>query len=165
MPVINKLFKLGIYPSLVIILCHYFLSNIGSFLTENIDELCCFAVFESDVRLQSAAAVAVEVQTVIAVSSLDSYRVAVVSVRTDKALEAAVVMAYLLTCESEESFLSVVALFVLAVVLVDMLNDHVALKRRSCDEQGVLQVYLILLVVILICELDKSECGELSVLA
>ena len=43
-----------------------------------------------------------------------------------------------------------------------MLKDLIALKGGAADEQGVLQVHLILLVVALVGKLHESESGELS---
>ena len=165
MPEINKLLQLCIDSALDLVLCKYLLSCFGILLTENVDKLDRFAVIENNIRLKSAAAVAVVVQTVVAVSSLDSYRVAVVSVRTDEAFEAAVIVADLLSCKTEESFLSVEASCVLARVLVDMLNDHIAFKGGPCYKQCILEINLILLIVVLVGELDEAEGRELPLLA
>ena len=56
------------------------------------------------------------------------------------------------------------AVSVLAAVFVDVLYYLIALKGGTCDEQGVLEIYLILLVVVLVGELDKAPCGKVPCL-
>ena len=45
-----------------------------------------------------------------------------------------------------------------------MLENLVLFKGCSCDEESVLKVNLVLLVVVLVCELDKAVSREVSVL-
>ena len=54
------------------------------------------------------------------------------------------------------------ACFILAAVFVDVLEDLVALEGGTCDEQCVLEVYLILFVVVVVCEFNEAEQREIS---
>ena len=51
-----------------------------------------------------------------------------------------------------------------AGVLVHMLEYLVLLEAGACDEEGILEIDLILLVVRLVCELNKAVNRELSLL-
>ncbi len=161
MPVIHQLFKLCINCAFFLILLHYSLGCLRVLLTQNIDKLCALAVSKLYIRLQCTAAVAVKVKAVVTISSFHCNRVAVISVRTDERIKAAVIMAYLLSGKSEKSLLSVEASVVPVIKFVDMLNYHISLKRGPCYKQGVLEIDLILFIVVFISELDKTESRQL----
>lgn len=158
MPISDKLLDLSVYLTRLVICSEYLVCYLWILLTNNIDYLLCLARSNDNVRLKSATSVGVIVELVIAEASFNCNRVAVCSVRADKAVQITVISGNRSANYAEKSFSPVRAVLVLTAVLIDMLNDLVALKACSCDEQSILEVYLILLIVVLICELYKAEC-------
>ena len=138
MPVVYQLLDLSVALAGLFICSEYSVSLSGVLLTENVDDLSGFAGVEHYFGLKCAAGVAVVVALVVAESALYRNGVAVGSVRSDKAVEVAVVSGNARARYAEESLSPVRAVSVLAAVFVDVLYYLVALERCSGDEEGVL---------------------------
>lgn len=91
MPVSDKLLDLSVYLARLVICSKYLVSYLRVLLTYNVDDLLCFARSEDNIRLESTASVGVIVELIVAETSLNSNRVAISSVRADKAVEVAVI--------------------------------------------------------------------------
>ena len=163
-PVVNKLLELCVDLACLLILSHDSLSCLGILLSYDVDDLCCLSGSKLCIRLESAAGIGVVVHSSVALAVLNSYGVAVGPVRSDKAIEVSVCRNNVSAHKTEESLSVVAAFSVLAAVLVDMLNYLVALKACSCDKKCILEVYLILLIVVLVCELTEAEQRQISLL-
>ena len=138
MPVVYQLLDLSVALAGLFICSEYSVSLSGVLLTENVDDLSGLAGVEHYFGLKCAAGVAVVVALVVAESALYRNGVAVGSVRSDKAVEVAVVSGNARARYAEESLSPVRAVSVLAAVFVDVLYYLVALERCSGDEEGVL---------------------------
>ena len=132
------------------------------FLTQYEDQFLGFARLESDVTLESTAGIAVVVHLTGALALFYSDRVGIGAVRTNEAVQIAVIAGDRSTYHAEETLSVVGTGSVLAAVLVDVLEDLVALKAGTGDEQGVLEVDLILFVIVVVGELYETECGQVS---
>ncbi len=164
MPVINKFLYLSIYLACSLVLRHDILCGNGVLLTEDENKLLGLTCCQCEIRLERTAGIGVVVEHVIALAALNSDGVAIISVSADKAVEIAVISTYVSAHQTEESLSVVGTVSVLAAVLVYVLYYLIALKRGACDEQGVLEIYLILLVVVLVGELDKAPSGKVPCL-
>ena len=131
-------------------------------LTENVDQLRSFAGCQLQVALEGAACVGVVVHAAVALTLLYGDGVGIGPVGTDEAVQVAVPAGNRSAHHAEEALLVVGAGSILAAVFIDVLDDAVFLKAGTGDEQGVLEVYLILLVVVVVGEFHKAEHGQLS---
>ena len=131
-------------------------------LTQYEDQFLGLARLERDIALECAAGIAVVVHLTGTLALLYCDGVGIGAVRTDKAVQIAVIAGDRCADHAEETLSMVGTGSILAAVLVDVLEDLVALKAGACDEQGVLEVDLVLLVVIVVGELYETECRQVS---
>ncbi len=164
MPVVLELLYLSVdlAGSLVLVKDNSSLSAVA--LTHNVDEFLCLAGSKSYIALKSSAGVGVVVHNAVALAGFYSDRIRESSVWSDEVAERAVIACYRLTNHAEEALLMIRASLVETGILVHMLDNAVLLEACTRNEERILEVDLVLLIVGLVCELDHTVNGELSLL-
>ena len=151
-----------VYLSGSLIGCQDFICLCIVLLSQNVDQFLGFARLEHNVALERAAGIAVVVHLAGALALFYCNRVGIGAVRADKAVQIAVIAGNRCAHHAEETLSVVGAGGILAAVFVDVLENLVAFKAGACDEQGILQVYLILFIVVVVGEFHKAEGGQVS---
>ena len=131
-------------------------SNCLRSLTENVDDLLGLAGLENDIALESAAGVGVVVK--VALEALfNALGVSIASVSAYEGISVAAVSGNFCLSNAEETL-------IVGVLedLVLLLENEILLEVGASDEQGVLKVYLILLIVVVVNELAVAGYGKLS---
>ena len=165
MPEAFQLLDLSVHLARLFVFVKYSCGFSVAALSYDIDKFNSAAGAESNCGLKSSAGVGVVVEHVVAASAFNSDRVSHCTVGTDKVVKIAAVAANVRAHHAEEPFSVVGAVRPFAAVFVYVLKYLVLLKGGSCNELSVLEVYLILLVVVVVCKLAEAVNGKLSWLA
>ena len=131
----------------------------GRLLHEKEGDGLALAGLQHQLGMQRAAGVAVEVEDIAQIAVLDSLGITE-AVHAHELLAAAAVALHGCTGQGKHALTPVLALFVHAAELVDVLHDAVALEGGIGDELGILEVDQILLVVALGGQLAVGHGGD-----
>ena len=128
-------------------------------LAEQEYDLLRLAGLQCDLCGQCAAGVVVVVEMIAQVAALNADRVSVTAVAAQEGRLIAAVRTNGRTDHAEETLTScgrMVLAGSIRAVLIDRLNDLIAVEIGACDKQCVLQVYEVVLVVALVGELHET---------
>ena len=155
-PELLELSDLSLNNAVLLVLGDDLSSNCLRSLTENVDDLLGLAGLENDIALESAAGVGVVVK--VALETLfNALGVSITSVSAYEGISVAAVSGNFCLSNAEETL-------IVGVLedLVLLLENEILLEVGASDEQGVLKVYLILLIVVVVNELAVAGYGKLS---
>ena len=130
-------------------------------LSHEEDEFLGFTRLKRQFCLQGTAGIAVEIHGAVTLARFYCNGIGISAVWADEMIQTAIISCYRSAYHTEEPFQMIGTGCILAAVFIDVLNDLIALKAGTGDEEGILQIHLILLIVVVIGEFYESKCRQM----